>query len=152
MRGRTETGRTGRQSEQAHWNPGKRRTVWYVWYGMVRYPYDSTCTECREQTLSHNRTDHSASAIFGSYSGSTPYTRSPGHAFRVAKAVGRIAIQGGLWTWETASAAARLQLSLHPRGEHLLQVHTSYTLLRSASEYPDRQLPALAAGVRPRRR
>ena len=80
------------------------------------------------------------------------YTRSPGHAFRVAKAVGRIAIQGGLWTWETASAAARLQLSLHPRGEHLLQVHTSYTLLRSASEYPDRQLPALAAGVRPRRR
>ena len=74
MRGRTETGRTGRQSEQAHWNPGKRRTgwyVWYVWYGMVRYPYDSTCTECREQTKSHNRTDHSASAIFGSYSGST---------------------------------------------------------------------------------
>ena len=49
MRGRTETGRTGRQSEQAHWNPGKRRTVWYVWYGMVRYPYDSTCTECWEQ-------------------------------------------------------------------------------------------------------
>ena len=35
MRGRTETGRTGTPSEQAQWNPGKRRTVWYVRY--VRY-------------------------------------------------------------------------------------------------------------------
>ena len=91
MRGRIETGRTGTESEQAKWQESGEAFQCTVWYGNDSTPY--ILTECQNSMYqSSNRTDHSASAIFGSYVcmyGFSSIASTRGHldAFRVAKTI-----------------------------------------------------------------